>query len=91
MSRRRHPPDQDPGYIHDWPSWKREGPHPLSRMFTALSRSCERLEAWHDRSTFTGTLSDEEREQDRVLGEEVMQDIRDQTTAISAAIKASGA
>lgn len=89
MSRRRLGPEEDPGYLHDWPSWKREGPHPLSRLFTALSRSIERLEAWHDRAVFPGVLSDEEIEQDRVLGEEVYQDLCDQTTAIDAAVKAS--
>lgn len=91
MSRRRRQQQEEPGYLHEWPAWKREGPHPLSRLFTALSRSVERLEAWHDRVSFTGTLSDEEREQDRTLGEEVMADITAETTAISAAIKASGA
>lgn len=88
MSRRRRRlgPGEDPGYIHDWPSRLRE-PHPLSRLLDALSRSVERLEAWHDRSTFTGTLSDEEIEADRVLGEEVWQDLQDEVKAIDAAIK----
>lgn len=88
MSRRRLGPEEDPGYLHDWPSWRREGPHPLSRLFTALSRSIERLQAWHDRAVFPGVLSEEEREQDRVLGEEVWQDLQDEATAIEAAIKA---
>lgn len=90
MSRRRQ--DQlgdpvDPGYLHERPSHLRE-PHPLSRLLDALSRSIERLEAWHDRVSFTGPLSPEEEEQDRVLGEEVMRDIQAYTTAIEAAVKA---
>lgn len=78
----------DPGYLHEWPKNRRE-PHPLSRLLDSLSRSVERLEAWHDRATFTGTLSPEEIEQDRVLGEEVYQDLMDEATAIDAAVKAS--
>lgn len=87
MSRRPQDDLVDPGYLHEWPSAKRE-PHRLSRLLDALSRSVERLEAWHQRVSFTGVLSPEEEEMDRVLGEEVWADIQDLTTAISAAIKA---
>jgi len=87
MTLRRFPPDHDPSYVHEWPSWRRE-PHPLSRLLDALSRSVERLEAWRDRVSFTGTLSPEEMEQDRVLGEEVIQDLLAEATAIEAAIRA---
>lgn len=88
MSRRQDQELGDPGYLHDWPRAERQ-PHPLSRLLDALSRSVERLEAWRDRAVFPGTLSPEEIEQDRVLGEEVMRDIWSYATAIEAAIKAS--
>lgn len=87
MSRDQLGDPVDPGYLHERPSHLRE-PHPLSRLLDALSRSVERLEAWHDRVNFPGVLSDEERAQDKLLGEEVWEDLKAQTTAISAAIKA---